>query len=211
LIGKQRECATSGKFRLSGRYTEKEARFAMNHVPTLETDRLILRRLELTDAPRVQEYAGAREVAEMTLLIPHPYPDGAAEEFIRSTWESAKEGRGFTFAVTHKDTAELVGTISIRPEKTNNRGEIGYWIGIPHWGNGYATEATKAMIQLGFDTLGLNRIYAGYLTKNPASRRVQEKAGMTFEGVRRQEILKWGVYEDHGMCAILREEYFGRK
>lgn len=183
----------------------------MNHVPTLETDRLILRRLELTDAPIVQQYASAREVAEMTLLIPHPYPDGSAEEFIQRTWENAKEGRDFTFAIARKDTQEFVGVVGLNANATHNRAEIGYWIGVPHWGCGYATETAQAVIAFGFDTLQLNRIFAGYFTKNPASRRVQEKAGMTFEGILRQDVLKWGEYLDHGMCAILRTEYDSRK
>ena len=180
-------------------------------VPTLETDRLILRRLEVSDARIVQQLAGAREVAEMTLLMPHPYPDDAAEPFIRGTWEAAAQGKDFTFAVTCKADSVFVGIISIHGNSTHNRAEIGYWIGVPYWGNGYATEATKAVIALGFETLNYNRIYAGYFTKNPASRRVQEKAGMTFEGILRQDVIRWGVPQDHGMCAILREEYFRAK
>ncbi len=180
-------------------------------IPTLETDRLILRRLELSDAPVIQELAGTREVAEMTLLIPHPYPDDAAEPFIRSTWESAAAGKEFTFAITRKADALFLGIISIHGNPTHNRAEIGYWIGVPYWSNGYATEAAKAVIAFGFEKLNYNRIHAGYFTKNPASRRVQEKAGMTFEGVLRQDVIRWGIYQDHGMCAILREEYFGAK
>ncbi len=177
----------------------------------LTTQRLILRRLELADAPIIQRLAGAREVAEMTLLVPHPYPDDAAEPFIRSTWEKAEAGTDFTFAITRKEDHTFVGVIGLHGNATHNRAEIGYWIGVPYWGNGYATEAAKAVIAFGFETLHYNRIQAGYLTKNPASRRVQEKAGMIFEGVRRQEFLKWGVYTDHGMCAILREDYLNAK
>ena len=181
------------------------------HQPDITTDRLILRRLELTDALIIQQLAGTREVAEMTLLVPHPYPDDAAELFIRSTWAKAEGGTDFTFAIIRKDESSFVGVIGLHGNATHNRAEIGYWIGVPYWGNGYATEAAKAVIALGFETKHYNRICAGYLTKNPASRRVQEKAGMIFEGVRRQEYLKWGVYENHGMCAILREDYLRAK
>lgn len=131
----------------------------------IETDRLILRRLELTDAPMIQKLAGAREVAEMTLLIPHPYPDDAAEPFIRSTWTKAGAGTDFTFAITRKDDHTFVGIVGLHGNTIHNRAEIGYWIGVPYWGNGFATEAARAVIAFGFETLHYNRIQAGYFTK----------------------------------------------
>ena len=76
-----------------------------------------------------------------------------------------------------------------------------------HGGLGYMSEAARRVIQFGFEELGLNRIYAGYFTRNPTSRRVMEKAGMTYEGTYRQNVLKWGEFVDVGACAILRSEY----
>ena len=85
------------------------------------------------------------------------------------------------------------------------KGKQGYWLGKDYWNKGYATEAVKAVIGYGFEKLRLNRIYAGHFTKNPASGRVMQKTGMTHEGLGREHILHWGVYEDMVECAILRK------
>ncbi len=175
--------------------------------PVLETERLKLRRLELTDAETVRLLAGAEEVAATTLLIPHPYPEGAAEEWIRHTQVEGAEGKDYTFAVTRLTDSLFLGAISLHINLAHNRAELGYWIGVPYWGQGYATEAAKRMLKFGFEELTLNRIFAGYFVNNPASRRVQEKAGMKYEGARRQDVLKRNVYLDVGFCAITRDEY----
>jgi RimJ/RimL family protein N-acetyltransferase len=86
----------------------------------------------------------------------------------------------------------VLGAINLRLELPHQRGELGYWIGEPYWGRGYATEAVSALIRYGFDTVGLNRIYARHLARNPASGRVMAKAGMQREGAQRQHVLKSG-------------------
>jgi ribosomal-protein-alanine N-acetyltransferase len=181
--------------------------FHMTNFPTLETDRLILRRLELSDAPQVYEYMKDREIAYNTFLIPYPYPEGAAEEWITGAHQSAEQGDDLGFAVMRKADGLFMGACGIHLNPEHQRAEIGYWLGKPHRGQGYTSEAARRLIQFGFEELGLNRIYASYFTRNPASRRVMEKAGMTFEGVMRQSMLKWGDFVDRGMCAILRSEY----
>lgn len=165
-------------------------------MPTVTTIRLLLRPFVMTDAPDVQRLCNEREIALNTLLIPHPYPEGKAEEWI------ANGPSGF--AVTLKDGGTLVGCIGIHVQPDHDRAEIGYWIGVPFWGKGYATEAVRAVIAHGFDTLGLNRIYAEVFTRNPASARVLEKAGMQREGTLRQAVKKWGEYVDCEMYAIIR-------
>jgi RimJ/RimL family protein N-acetyltransferase len=84
---------------------------------------------------------------------------------------------------------------------------MGFWVGVEHWRQGYATEAAEALLRYGFDTLGLNRIYAHHMVRNPASGRVLEKAGMKREGLLRQRVRKWGVFEDVVLLAILREDW----
>ncbi len=175
--------------------------------PRLETERLALRRLELTDAGRVQALAGAPEVAATTLLIPHPYPDGAAEAWIRHTQEIGGEGKDITFAIARLSDGLMIGAMSLHGNPTHNRAELGYWIGVPYWGQGFATEAAQRVLKYGFEERALNRIFACYFVNNPASRRVQEKAGMRFEGIHRQEVLKAGAYVDVGVCALLSEDY----
>ena len=106
-----------------------------------------------------------------------------------------------------RETNELVGSIGMILTPEHQRGEIGYWIGVPYWNRGYATEAGIAVVEYGFRELDLNRIDAHHFGANPASGRVLEKLGMTCEGRMRQNICKWGELKDTVHYAILREEY----
>lgn len=174
--------------------------------PTLTTRRLVLRPLRMEDAPDVQRLAGDRRVAATTLHVPHPYEDGMAEEWIgrhEERWRT--EGR-LTLAVTTEDDG-LVGVVGIWPKWEHRRAELGYWIAVPFWGRGYATEAARAVVAYGFAVLGLKRVEAHYLAGNPASGRVMEKLGMTREGVLRQHIVKWDETYDVVLYGILESEF----
>jgi RimJ/RimL family protein N-acetyltransferase len=175
--------------------------------PKLETDRLDLRRFLPEDVADVARLCGEWEIAETTLNIPHPYELPMAEEWIGSHQKAFDDGEAVNFAISEKETGKLLGAISIHIQKGNRLAEIGYWIGKPYWNRGFATEATKAVIDYGFEQLELNRIQARHMTKNPASGRVMEKAGMKPEGIMRQSIFRWGVFEDAAIYSILREEY----
>lgn len=181
----------------------------MARFPKLQTDRLQLRAFSAEDAADVARLCGDWEVAETTLNIPHPYELPMAEEWIGGHQRAFDEGEAVTFAISGKETAELIGAISIHVQKGNRLAEVGYWVGKPYWNRGYATEATKAVIAYGFDQLDLNRIQARHMTKNPASGRVMEKAGMKREGILRQSIFRWRTFEDVALYSILREEYEG--
>jgi ribosomal-protein-alanine N-acetyltransferase len=179
--------------------------------PNLTTARLLLRPFASADAPDVQRYAGDRDVAAMTLTIPHPYPDGAAEAWIATHAPRYAEGELVSFAITERESEALVGAIGLHLEQRHNRAELGYWIGKPFWGRGYATEAAEAVIGFGFETLGLNKIHAAHFTKNQASARVIEKLGMAYEGCLREHDLKWGAYEDIKVYAVLATEWRERR
>jgi ribosomal-protein-alanine N-acetyltransferase len=174
---------------------------------SLTTERLILRPFSLDDAERVRQLAGAREIAENTATMPHPYEEGMAEEWIGTHEELYAKGENIHFAVCLKSTHELLGAIGLVINKDHDRGELGYWMGIPYWNLGYCTEAARAVIKYGFEVLQLNRIGAIHYTRNPASGRVLENIGMRFEGVRRQEMKRWDEYVDVASFGILREEY----
>lgn len=176
--------------------------------PVLETERLVLRPFELADAADVQRLAGDREVASTTRLIPHPYPDGVAEQWISSLAPLYAKGRSCSFAIAQRD-GTLMGAIGLTIEPTDRHAELGYWIGRPFWNHGYCTEAARAVLAFAFGTLALNRIYAHYMARNPASGRVMEKLGMQREGCLRKHRFKWGGYEDLILCGILREEFRG--
>lgn len=177
-----------------------------NDHPRLETARLVLRAFVPGDAPRVRELAGDRAIAATTMNIPHPYPEGAADEWIASLPELFASGRVVSFAVTLRATGELIGGCGLRLNELHKRAELGYWIGKPYWNNGYATEAAKAVIGYAF-ARGFNRVFAEHYHTNPASGRVLRKAGMSFEGVLRQHMIKWGEPMDMHIYSILASEH----
>ncbi|MCX5760490.1 MAG: GNAT family N-acetyltransferase [Gemmatimonadetes bacterium] len=177
----------------------------MRKLPTLETDRLVLRPFLLSDATVVQRLAGDRAVADTTLTIPHPYVDGLAEQWIVGHEGAWTRHEMAVFAVTEPESG-LVGAISLRIELAQQRAELGYWIGVPFWGIGYATEAARAMVAFGFQKLGLHRVYAQHFTRNPSSARVMTKIGMRHEGVLREHLFRWGQPEDVAVWGLLRHE-----
>jgi RimJ/RimL family protein N-acetyltransferase len=154
----------------------------------------------------VARLAGDRLIAEPTLNIPHPYPPGAAEAWIGTHAAEWRQGSALNLAIERRDDGALVGAIGLGIVPEHARAEIGYWIGVPYWGNGYATEAARRLIAYAFDELGLNRLYAYHFTGNPASGRVMEKAGMRLEGELRQHQRKGGVFRDSRLWAILRSD-----
>lgn len=174
-------------------------------MPTLKTKRLVLRPFRPGDAAEVQRLAGAREIAAGTLTVPHPYPDGAAEEWIATHPGNWAERKGLTLAVTRRHDDALVGAVGLMLTMADRRAELGYWVGVPWWNLGYATEASRAIIDFGFASLGLHRIMARHMVRNPASGRVMLKLGMQQEGILRQHTLKWGVFEDLVVYAVLAE------
>ena len=179
----------------------------MKKQPTLKTERLILRPFTMDDAPAVQRLAGDTEIAATTLNIPHPYKNGDARNWIGTHEGKFRMGEMVTFAIVLPVENILVGAISLDISKIHENAELGYWIGKPYWNNGYCTEAAGSVIQYGFEELGLNRIFAKHLTRNPSSGKVMEKTGMKFEGCLRQDVKKWEVFEDINVFSILKSEY----
>jgi len=178
-------------------------------MPTIKTEHLILRPLVLSDASEVQRLAGDRDIASTIVNIPHPYEDGMAEEWISSHQERFDRGKLVNFAITRRVKGVLIGCVDLTIAKSFERAELGYWIGKPYWNQGYCTEAAQAVLKHAFKVLGLNRIYATYFTRNPASGRVMQKIGMKYEGCLRQHVKKWGRFEDLKSYGILRSEYTG--
>jgi RimJ/RimL family protein N-acetyltransferase len=173
--------------------------------PRLATARLLLRPFDPDDAPLVTRLAGDPAIAATTQNVPHPYEEGMAEAWIARHGPGWERGELAVYAVTEPGLG-LVGAVGLRIEPAHRRAELGYWIGVPYWGRGYATEAAAELVRLGFGTLGLNRIYATHLTRNPASGRVMVKLGMRLEGCRREHIFKSGRYEDIAEYGLLRAD-----
>jgi RimJ/RimL family protein N-acetyltransferase len=172
-----------------------------------ETNRLILRLFESTDAQMVQFLAGTKEVASTTLSIPHPYPDGAAGQWIEATRLSSGRGDNYAFAMVKKEDDSLVGCMSMGVSQKHKRAELAYWVGQPYWSQGYATEAARRIVQFGFEDLELNRIFAAAMTRNPGSYKVMSKIGMKYEGTFPQHVVKWGSCEDLVFYGMVRSDY----
>ncbi|MCC7161632.1 MAG: GNAT family N-acetyltransferase [Anaerolineae bacterium] len=176
-------------------------------VPTLLSQRLILRPFTLADAKRVQQLAGDYEIADTTGHMPHPYLDGMAEEWISTQEQDFADGSGATFGITLRKTGELMGAIGLSIHGHDRRAELGYWIGVAYWNRGYMSEAARRVIAYAFEDLKLNRVYASHFARNPASGHVMQNAGMTYEGTWRQHFVRWTEPEDLVYYGILKDEW----
>ncbi|MSO89905.1 MAG: N-acetyltransferase [Rhodospirillaceae bacterium] len=146
---------------------------------TLKTARLVLRPFRLSDGPRIQALVGVWNVAKMLGSVPHPYPNGHAEQWIARHDGLRAAGRGYPFAVT-QDGA-LIGSAGVDRRKDHVL-ELGYWIGMPYWGRGLASEAARAVVDFAFGWLAAPRVVAGFMDENAASARILAKIGFVPAG-----------------------------
>jgi RimJ/RimL family protein N-acetyltransferase len=175
--------------------------------PTLRTARLSLGSFSPEDATELQRLAGAREIADTTVSIPHPYDLDHALAWIGQQRREAVRGRATNFAIRLLGDGPLIGSAGLRDiDPEHLQAELGFWIGREWWGQGYAREAAAAVIRFGFDSLGLNRICAHHMARNPAAGKVLRALEMRQEGLLRQRVRKWGVYEDVVLYAIIRDD-----
>jgi ribosomal-protein-alanine N-acetyltransferase len=172
----------------------------------LRTKRLLFRPYTESDIPNLARLLGAKEIAATTLRIVHPYTERDARTFIESLQSPASK-----FGMFDTASGEHVGGIGLNVEEAHRRAELGYWVGVPYWGRGYATEGAREMLRHGFEDLKLNRIYAGVFEGNPASEQVLRKIGMKHEGTARQHFQKWGKFLDDECYGILASDWLARK
>ena len=157
--------------------------FLNTNLPVLETARLVLRAPQLDDAEALTSLINDRRIAENTARIPYPYTLANAEGFIAS----ANKENGRTSFVTTLADGTIIGGCGVGLLSGTDP-EIGYWLGVPYWGNGYATEVARAVIDHAFTDLRYERLEAGARVSNPASRRVLEKCGFQWTGVILQRV-----------------------
>jgi RimJ/RimL family protein N-acetyltransferase len=172
----------------------------------IQTGRLRLRTFKLADAPALARLAGDRAIADTMISIPHPYTLAMARSWIRAQADERAAGRAIHWAIARRTS--LAGAISLRDfDWEHSQVELSLWIGRRHWGKGYASEAVVAVVQFAFASLGINRIYAHHMSRNPASGKVLGRAGFRREGLLRQRVIKWGRFEDVVLLARLRCEW----
>lgn len=175
---------------------------------SLETARLVLRPLALTDAPAIQKLASDRAVADTMISIPHPYPEGEAENYISNKIAEFRDGHSVAFAIECKQEKLVRGAIEIRDiDREHSIGELSFWLGVESWGQGYMSEILPSILCFGFENLHLNRLFAYHMLRNPASSNVLKKNGFIQEGVLCQRVRKWEVFEDVVLLAILYRDW----
>ena len=176
--------------------------------PELTTDRLVLRPFRESDAAMLQVLLQCKEIDANTRTIEHPYPDGAAKVWIGTHLPKWNEGAAAVFAIFQKSCLdEPVGAIGLEINSRDENAELGYWVGESWWGQGFCTEAAHAIVEFGFSFLGLKKIHAHHLARNPASGRVMEKIGMEKEGYMKNHFKKWGVFEDIVFYGIVADDW----
>jgi len=153
--------------------------------PTLETQRLILRPLALSDAPAIQRHFNNWNVIRhLSSVVPWPYPDDGAQTFIRSQLDEIAAGEELYqwVLVLRSGDGQAIGSIGFRPRIDHPKGNRGFWLAEPYWNQGLMTEAITAVNDFVFLTLGLDDFHVCNADSNAASRRVKQKTGAEFVG-----------------------------
>jgi RimJ/RimL family protein N-acetyltransferase len=143
----------------------------------LETERLALRRPTLADVKAIAQLANDRRIAENTRRLPHPYLQDHAVEFVRAL---AADRRETVFLIEHTHTP--IGMVGI-DWREPAAPELGYWLGVEHWGQGFGTEAARAVIDFFFEEFDAEHLVSGARVANPTSRNILEKCGFQWSGV----------------------------
>ena len=178
-----------------------------SRIPKLNTPRLVLRRMEPSDAQDMFEYACRTDVTKYLTWYPHTSVHYTRDylEYLEGKYAT---GDFFDWAITLRENGKMIGTCGFtRFDFENDSAEVGYVLNPDYRGHQIIPEALHAIMRFGFENLLLNRIEAHYIVGNDASRRVMEKMGMRFEGVARGSMLIKGQYRDIGKCAVLADEF----
>lgn len=173
----------------------------------LKTERLILRQFRPEDAHDMyHNWAKDERVCRFLTWTPHESEE--ATEHLLGIWcKDYEKPDWYQWAIVFEN--KVVGSISVvRISNENELAELGYCIGFDYWGKGIMTESTKAVMDFLFTQVGVHRIEICHAAKNPASGRVAQKCGLTFEGIHKEEFKsRWGEYLDMVHYGIVRKDY----
>lgn len=180
----------------------------MQELIHLQTERLILDRPTESDLDDFVIHMNSCEDFSKNLFnIPFPYTREDAENWLQKCDAGIESGEAYRFSIREKEAGKLIGIIGLHLIKEHQKAELGYWLAKDFWGKGYLPEALKSVLQVGFNDLKLNKIYATHFLHNPASGKVMQKVGMKFEGVLKQEYLHQGKFLDVNRYAILKKDF----
>lgn len=177
------------------------------NMPRLESERLKFRAIKRSDIDDIYEYSKNPNTSKFLLWSPH-MSKYTTQEFVDIILSKYKSGEYNDWAIVLKKTNKMIGTCGFtRIDDENKTVEIGYVLNPEFWGNGYATEAVKKILEFAFDELDANRVEARFMLGNDASLAVMKKVGMTFEGYYRDAIIAKGKFKTIGVSSILKKEY----
>lgn len=174
-------------------------------IPRLHTERLTLRMITPRDLADVNEYAADPSVPRYLLWSVHE-TIGFTRLYLNNLVARYRRGQFYDWGIEYN--GKMIGTCGFTSfDIANNAAEIGYVLNSRFWHMGIGGEAARAVIDFGFEKLGLERIEARYIAENVASERLAQSCGMKHEGILRSAMLVKGEYRDIGVCAILRSEW----
>ena len=177
----------------------------MNHI--LNGKRIVLRTPTINDVHSIYTYAREPEISRYTTL-PQPYLLSHAKKFIKDTALVHRKQQAYHFAIIWKESGKLIGMIGLEHyDKTAKKAELGYWLGKPYWGQKIMQEAMRLVLQFGFKTLRLQRIYARTMHPNIASTHLLLKHGFKHEGILRRHIFRNNEWLDQNDFGLLKEEH----
>lgn len=148
---------------------------------TIETNRLTLRSFTASDAATVAQLAGEWDVARMCARIPHPYGEDDAKFWFATHPKGRVDGTAFPFAIANAHDG-VIGAISLERRRAEDAPTLGYWLGKPYWGCGYATEAGAALLAHAAEDLAVNDFRSEHFEENEQSGAVLQKLGFRYTG-----------------------------
>ena len=183
-----------------------EIKDVFSDMPMIETEKAILRKMNITDAKDMFEYSSNKEVTKY-LSYDHTSIEDA-EKYMQNNVAKYAQGECMIWGVEYKENRKYIGACGFTHWDTeNSSAEIAYTLTQSYWGKGIMSEIVDKLLEFGFEKMQLNRIEARCLSENDKSVRIMEKNNMKFEGVLREQIYSKGKHRDIKMYSILKKEY----
>ncbi len=176
-------------------------------LPEIETDRLILRRLQYSDTQDIFDYARYPEVSKHLIWEAHE-TEMDTLEFLNFVMEKYNKNQPAPWGISLKEESRIIGTIGYLDwDKKNYKAELGYVLHCYYWKKGYMTEALQRVVDFGFNKMYLNRIEARTVPENIPSQKLLEKVGFKKEGLLREQMIVKNRFKDFHMYSIIKKEY----
>ena len=177
-------------------------------LPTLSTERLILRKLVYSDKNDIFSYAKNPEVSKYVIWETHE-TEFDSLEFLNIVYEAYNKNRPAPWGIQLKNDSRIIGTAGfVDWDKEKKEAEIGYALSQKHWNKGFITEAVKEIIKFGFENMDLEKITSRCKPENTGSYKILEKCGFDYDGTVKKQFFMKGSLHDMRMYSFSNENYF---